>query len=56
MHRPPSLLPSPKHPLSQNTCVCVRLQDQLLLTYFAHLVRTQLSLAERLGTAALPLL
>jgi hypothetical protein len=31
-------------------------QDQLLLSYFAHLVRSQLSLAERLGTHALPLL
>lgn len=31
-------------------------QDQLLLSYLAHLVRAQLSLAERLGTNALPLL
>eukprot|EP00879_Flechtneria_rotunda_P023913 GHRR01025327.1.p2 GENE.GHRR01025327.1~~GHRR01025327.1.p2 ORF type:complete len:208 (+),score=73.16 GHRR01025327.1:429-1052(+) len=30
-------------------------QDGLLLSYFAHLVRSQVSLAERLGTAALPL-
>ncbi|KAF8063040.1 TIF3F1 [Scenedesmus sp. PABB004] len=31
-------------------------QDDLLLTYFAHLVRSQVSLAERLGTSALPLI
>jgi len=31
-------------------------QDGLLLSYFAHLVRSQVALAERLGTAALPLL
>ncbi|WIA19955.1 hypothetical protein OEZ85_005837 [Tetradesmus obliquus] len=31
-------------------------QDDLLLSYFAHLVRSQVSLAERLGTAALPLI
>jgi translation initiation factor 3 subunit F len=31
-------------------------QDSLLLSYFAHLVRSQVSLAERLGTQALPLL
>jgi len=31
-------------------------QDNLLLSYFAHLVRSQVALAERLGTAALPLL
>ena len=31
------------------------IQDDLLLSYFAHLVRSQVSLAERLGTAALPL-
>ena len=31
-------------------------QDNLLLNYFAHLVRSQVALAERLGTAALPLL
>eukprot|EP00775_Hariotina_reticulata_P007183 gene7183-7397_t len=31
-------------------------QDGLLLSYFAHLVRSQVSLAERLGTAALPIM
>lgn len=31
------------------------IQDQLLVDYFANLVRTQVALAERLGTAALPL-
>jgi translation initiation factor 3 subunit F len=31
-------------------------QDQLLVSYFSHVVRSQLALAERLGTAALPLL
>lgn len=31
-------------------------QDDLLLSYFAHLVRSQVALAERLGTQALPLL
>jgi hypothetical protein len=31
-------------------------QDQLLVSYLANLVRSQLSLAERLGTAALPLM
>lgn len=31
-------------------------QDNLLLSYFAHLVRSQVALAERLGTQALPLL
>jgi len=31
------------------------IQDQLLVSYFANLVRTQVALAERLGTAALPL-
>lgn len=31
-------------------------QDGLLLSYFAHLVRSQMSLAERLGTGALPLI
>ncbi len=31
-------------------------QDQLLGSYFSHVVRSQLALAERLGTAALPLL
>jgi translation initiation factor 3 subunit F len=31
-------------------------QDGLLLSYFAHLVRSQVALAERLGTQALPLL
>ncbi len=30
-------------------------QDQLLVSYFANLVRSQIALAERLGTAALPL-
>jgi translation initiation factor 3 subunit F len=30
-------------------------QDGLLVSYFAHLVRSQVSLAERLGTAALPI-
>lgn len=30
-------------------------QDQMLVSYFASLVRTQVALAERLGTAALPL-
>jgi translation initiation factor 3 subunit F len=32
------------------------MQDGLLLSYFAHLVRSQVALAERLGTSALPLL
>lgn len=32
------------------------MQDDLLLSYFAHLVRSQVALAERLGTNALPLL
>lgn len=31
------------------------IQDQLLVSYFANLVRSQVALAERLGTAALPL-
>ena len=31
-------------------------QDALLILYLANLVRTQLALADRLGTAALPLL
>jgi len=31
-------------------------QDSLLIMYLANLVRTQLALADRLGTAALPLL
>lgn len=31
-------------------------QDALLIMYLANLVRTQLALADRLGTAALPLL
>lgn len=31
------------------------IQDQLLVSYFANLVRSQVVLAERLGTAALPL-
>lgn len=31
-------------------------QDALLIMYLANLVRTQLALADRLGTSALPLL
>lgn len=31
-------------------------QDALLISYFGHLVRSQVALAERLGTSALPLL
>jgi translation initiation factor 3 subunit F len=30
-------------------------QDDLLVSYFAHLVRSQVALGERLGTAMLPL-
>lgn len=31
-------------------------QDALLIVYLANLVRTQLALADKLGTAALPIL